>query len=141
MCIHLLKPTPAPAVVFKSLVSRSGSLTLRSTILSNLKPPVDGSNCAPAACHTLGNFEDGHIAIREEPHDSFYLLFGERTSLSSHMRGPSFPLFGGLNDAPGARVIGLGVGRNQPWRVHENTPSPSQDRRHSRIFNLYVGNS
>ena len=76
--------------------------TLESFILSNLESPVDGSNCAAAACHALGNFGDGHIAIREEPQDSFYLLFGERISLSSHMRGPSFPLFGGLNDAPGA---------------------------------------
>jgi hypothetical protein len=66
------------------IILSQDQLTLWSCILSNLKPPVDGSNCAPAACHALGNVEDGHIAIREEPHNSFYFLFGERTSLSSH---------------------------------------------------------
>ena len=63
--------------------------TPQSCIFSHLKLPVDGSNCAPAARHAVGNFGDGHIAIREEPHDSFYLLFTERTALSSHIHKAS----------------------------------------------------
>src|SRR5215469_5942875 len=62
--------------------------TLRSCIFSHLKSPVDDSNCAPAARHALGDFEDGHISIGEERYDSFYLLFTERISLSSHITEP-----------------------------------------------------
>src|SRR5215475_15504025 len=62
--------------------------TPRSCIFSHLKSLVDRSNCAPAARHALGDFEDGHISIGEERYDSFYLLFTERISLSSHITEP-----------------------------------------------------
>jgi len=88
--------------VYASLETGFGSRTLlsacqdpptpQSCIFSHLTLLVDGSNCAPAARHAMGNFGDGHIAIREEPHDSFYLLFSERTALSSHIHKASTAL-------------------------------------------------
>jgi hypothetical protein len=107
LCLPSNCGTPGSVKTIFTVVVCQGPPALRSCIFSHLKPSVDGSNCAPAARHALGDFEHVHFSVGEECYDSFYLLFTERTALSSHIYEASAALpkeYGVLESFPDRRM-------------------------------------